>query len=169
MEDMQVFIVNLGKYNEGKETGAWFHVPVDYDEMKKRLGLNERYEEYAIHDYELPFQISEYTSIEEVNRLAGLVQEVVNAGIAEEDIKTLCRALDNGIEELAEKAEDVTLYLGADNMSDVAYQIVEESGGVSELSQKERELYFDYEAYGRDLEIEGHFVFSGSGIYEIPM
>lgn len=37
--------------------------------FKERIGLNDRYEEYAIHDYELPFQIEEYTPIEEVNRL----------------------------------------------------------------------------------------------------
>lgn len=159
----------MGKYNEGKETGEWFRVPVDYDEVKKELGLNERYEEYAIHDYELPFEISEYTSIEEVNRLAGLVQEVVSAGIAEEDVKPLCRALNNGIEELAEKAEDIVFYSGADDMSDVAYRIVEESGGVGELPQEIRELYFDYEAYGRDLDIEGRFVATGNGIYELSM
>ena len=49
--------------------GAWFTPPVDYDEMAERIGLNDRYEEYAIHDYELPFEIDEYTPIEEVNRL----------------------------------------------------------------------------------------------------
>lgn len=169
MEKMQVFIVNLGKYNEGKETGAWFYVPVDYDEVKKRLGLNEHYEEYAIHDYALPFEISEYTSIEEVNRFAGLVQEVIDAGIPENDIRELCKALNGSIEELSEMAEDIVFYSGADDMSDVAYQIVEESGGVGELPQEIRELYFDYEAYGRDLDIKGCFVATGNGIYELSM
>ena len=58
---MRVYIANLGKYNEGELVGAWFTPPVDYDEMAERIGLNERYEEYAIHDYELPFEIDEYT------------------------------------------------------------------------------------------------------------
>ena len=40
------------------------------------LGLNERYEEYAIHDYELPFEIDEYTPIEEVNRLCEMVEDL---------------------------------------------------------------------------------------------
>ena len=66
---MRVYIANLGKYNEGELVGAWFTPPVDYDEMAECIGLNERYEEYAIHDYELPFEIDEYTPIEEVNRL----------------------------------------------------------------------------------------------------
>lgn len=62
MEEMRVYIANLGKYNEGELVSAWFTLPVDYDEMAGRIGLNNRYEEYAIHDYELPFEIDEYTS-----------------------------------------------------------------------------------------------------------
>ena len=56
--------------------GDWFTPPVDYDEMAERIGLNDRYEEYAIHDYELPFEIDEYTPIEEVNRLCEMVEEL---------------------------------------------------------------------------------------------
>ena len=58
---MRIYIANLGKYNEGELVGAWFTPPVDYDEMAERIGLNDEYEEYAIHDYELPFEIDEYT------------------------------------------------------------------------------------------------------------
>lgn len=169
MEEMKVFVVNLGKYNEGKETGRWFTVPVDFDVVKKELGLNRNYEEYAIHDYELPFEIGEYTSIEEVNRLAELVEEVVEAGIAESDIKTLCDELSNGIEELAEKAEDIVLYSDASCMEDVAYAVVEEGGGIGNLPLETREMYFDYEAYGRDMEINEHFVLGGKGMYRVPM
>ena len=56
--------------------GAWFTLPVDYDEMAERIGLNGFYEEYAIHDYELPFEIDEYTPIEEVNRLCEMVEDL---------------------------------------------------------------------------------------------
>ena len=69
MEEMRIYIANLGKYNEGELVGAWFTPPVDFEEVKERIGLNDEYEEYAIHDYELPFEIDEYTPIEEVNRL----------------------------------------------------------------------------------------------------
>ena len=53
---MRIYIANLGKYNEGELVGAWFTPPVDFEEVKERIGLNDEYEEYAIHDYELPFQ-----------------------------------------------------------------------------------------------------------------
>ena len=66
---MRIYIANLGKYNEGELVGAWFTPPVDFEEVKERIGLNDEYEEYAIHDYELPFEIDEYTPIEEVNQV----------------------------------------------------------------------------------------------------
>ena len=84
---MRIYIANLGKYNEGELVGAWFTPPVDYDEMAERIGLNERYEEYAIHDYELPFEIDEYTPIEEVNRLCEMVEDLPE-DIQDEFIRT---------------------------------------------------------------------------------
>ena len=75
MEEMRIYIANLGKYNEGELVGAWFTPPVDFEEVKERIGLNDEYEEYAIHDYELPFEIDEYTPIEEVNRLCEMVED----------------------------------------------------------------------------------------------
>lgn len=39
MEQMRVYIANLGKYNEGELVGAWFTPPVDFDEVKERIGL----------------------------------------------------------------------------------------------------------------------------------
>ena len=29
MEEMRVYIANLGKYNEGELVGAWFEPPID--------------------------------------------------------------------------------------------------------------------------------------------
>ena len=47
---MAVYIANLGKYNEGYLVGAWFTFPIDEEDVKEKIGLNEQYEEYAIHD-----------------------------------------------------------------------------------------------------------------------
>lgn len=70
--EMQVYIANLGKYNECELVGAWFTPPIDFE----RIGLNGEYEEYAIHDYELPFEVGEYTPISEINRLCEMVLEL---------------------------------------------------------------------------------------------
>lgn len=48
MEEMRVYIVNLGKYNEGELIGDWFTPQIDGDDLKERIGLNSEYEEYAI-------------------------------------------------------------------------------------------------------------------------
>ena len=50
IDDMQVYIANLGKYNEGKLVGGWFSFPLDEEVIAERIGLNAEYEEYAIHD-----------------------------------------------------------------------------------------------------------------------
>ena len=84
--------------------GAWFTPPVDYDEMAERIGLNDRYEEYAIHDYELPFEIDEYTPIEEVNRLCEMVEDLP------EDIQDELSELlgyYSSLEDLCEHADDI--------------------------------------------------------------
>ena len=39
MDDMQVYIANLGKYNEGELVGAWFTFPIDFEEVKEKIGL----------------------------------------------------------------------------------------------------------------------------------
>ena len=67
IDDMQVYIANLGKYNEGELVGDWFSFPLDEEVIAERIGLNAEYEEYAIHDTDnFPMEISEYTSIEEL-------------------------------------------------------------------------------------------------------
>ena len=50
IDDMAVYIANLGKYNEGYLVGAWFTFPIGEEDVKEKIGLNEQYEEYAIHD-----------------------------------------------------------------------------------------------------------------------
>lgn len=40
---MRIYIANLGKYNEGELVGAWFTPPVDFEEVKERIGLNDEY------------------------------------------------------------------------------------------------------------------------------
>ncbi len=77
IDDMQVYIANLGKYNEGELVGDWFSFPLDEEVIAERIGLNAEYEEYAIHDTDnFPMEISEYTSIEELNRIYEQLEEL---------------------------------------------------------------------------------------------
>lgn len=77
IDDMQVYIANLGKYNEGELVGDWFSFPLDEEVIAERIGLNAEYEEYAIHDTDnFPMEISEYISIEELNRIYEQLEEL---------------------------------------------------------------------------------------------
>lgn len=167
MQEIRVYIANLGKYNEGKLVGGWFTAPIDFEEVKERIGLNEQYEECAIHDYEAPFEIGEYTSIEDVNRMNELYQELAGSSY-EDDVETIMRDSGYSLEELVEKKDDIIFYSGADSMSDVAYECVNE-GGMLDGVPENLSRYFDYEAFGRDLELEGTYVIASNGIYELPM
>ncbi len=40
IDDMQVYIANLGKYNEGELVGDWFSFPLDEEVIAERIGLN---------------------------------------------------------------------------------------------------------------------------------
>ena len=160
---MRIYIANLGKYNEGELVGAWFTPPVDFDEVKERIGLNDEYEEYAIHDYELPFEIDEYTPIEEVNRLCEMVEDLP------EDIQAELHELQSyfgSIEELCEHENDIIHYPDCEDMADVARYYIEETGALGEVPAS-LQNYIDYEAYGRDLEISGSFVVTNHGVFEI--
>ncbi|WP_455683683.1 antirestriction protein ArdA [Thomasclavelia sp.] len=160
---MCVYIANLGKYNEGELVGAWFTLPVDYDEMAERIGLNGCYEEYAIHDYELPFEIREYASIDELNQLYEMVSEL------DEDIQAELKELQpyfGSIEELCDHADDIIHHSDCSDMGDVAQHFIEESGALGEIPAF-LQNYIDYEAYGRDLEYSGSFVVTNHGVFEI--
>ena len=74
MDDIKVFIANLGKYNEGEIVGAWFTPPINNEELAEKLGLNDQYEEYMVQDYEGPVVFSEYSTIGEINEAAAAVE-----------------------------------------------------------------------------------------------
>lgn len=77
---MEIYLTNLGKYNEGYLVGEWVHLPVSDDDLRAvfdRIGINEEYEEFFITDYEnSPIRIDEYDSIEQLNVLAEKIESL---------------------------------------------------------------------------------------------
>lgn len=57
---------------------------------------------------------------------------------------------------------DYRIYSDCDSMTDIAYQVVEECGYLNNVPDTVAR-YFDYEAFGRDLGIEGTFIFLDDG------
>jgi len=162
--EMRVYIANLGKYNEGEAVGEWFTPPIDYEEMKERIGLYGRYEEYAIHTYELPFHIGEYTSISEINRLCEKVMELEGESIYDE-LEAIQSMWFRSIDELLENVENIICHSDCDSMEDVARYYIDEAYALGEVSS-ELQMYIDYGSYGLTLETSGSFLITNHGVFE---
>ena len=90
----EVFITNLGKYNEGNLVGEWVKFPTTEEELKKvfeRIGIEPgapdeyggHYEEWFITDYDCyvpglteAAQLGEYENLDELNYLASKLMEL---------------------------------------------------------------------------------------------
>lgn len=66
------------------------------------------------------------------------------------------------INEAIDKKDDVIIFDDCNNMEAVAMQYCEECEILDEMP-KHLQSYFDFAAYGRDLEIEGTFIFTDKG------
>ena len=75
---MRIYILNTTRfYHEDFEEypGAWFSCPVDFEEIRERLGVQSE-EEIEIEDYELPFPLEGNTRLWEINALCRMIQEM---------------------------------------------------------------------------------------------
>lgn len=153
---IKIWAGNLGKYNEGSLQGEWFTLPVEMDEISKVIGLTGDYEELFIADYEAPFSIGEYDSIEKLNEIAERMQ-----GMDEDEIKAIGELVENGIVsnfiEGIEELENVIFYTECQDMSDVAYSWIHDHIGSIDDAVSNREFYIDYDAVQRDLECDSYF------------
>lgn len=170
----RIFLTNLGKYNEGELIGKWVELPcADWENELQSIGVSpdpdengNYYEEYFISDYETDidgWNIDEYANLEELNELAEKIDSLY-----EDEEQAVKAFLENGedLETALEyaKSGNYRIYNNCFDMSDVAYEVVNECGylsGVPEFVSR----YFDYEAFGRDLDIEGVFYYMGGGVY----
>jgi antirestriction protein len=166
---IKIYVANLSEYNAGNLKGAWFTLPVDTQEIFETIFTASELDEngqphgdWAIHDYEAPFRIGEYENLDKLNEWA----EVLDG--CNEDTDVIRAILENfyNVEEGFAVLENgsYTVYHDCSTMEDVAYEVVE-AGGLLDGVSEEIKRYFDYEAYGRDLEIQGTFLEAGNRMY----
>lgn len=162
---IKIYLTNLGKYNEGTLLGEWVELPAtekELDAVKERIGINEEYEEWFITDYETDItglKVGEYDDIEELNELAETLED-----LQEYDREVVEALISEGysLEDALEKKDDCMVYYNCNDMTDVAEQYAEETGLLDSIPENLR-YYFDFKAYGRDMGIEGTFVFTNNG------
>ena len=169
---LKIYVTNLGKYNEGFLIGKWLELPATEEEIEKTLveiGISDEpdengiyYEEYFITDYETDMnglEISEYSNIDDLNELAETIDDL------DEDEKEIVNAIMGEgytLEDAIDKKDDIMIYYNCSNMTEVAEEYAEQVGLLDSIPEN-LQYYFDFEAYGRDMGFEGHFVFTDSG------
>lgn len=170
---IELCLTNLGKYNEGELIFTRLVLPATAEEIETafdKIGVADgtMYEESFISDYETDINglsISEYASLDDLNELA---EELEN--LDEYELEAFGAMLEYGYatDEALKKVQDgdYMYYSGCHSMAEVAEQYADETGLLSNIPDDLR-YYFDFEAYGRDMEINGKFVETDSGYIEI--
>lgn len=140
--------------------GKWVELPLSEEGMEEAIkGILEEgwcqhgwcsHEEYFITDYEAPFRVGEYQNPFELNEWAERLED------CKEDDEDVIQAIFDyagSIEEGLDILEggEYWVYRFCEDMTDVAWEVVKESGLLDGIPE-EVARYFDYEAYGRDLE-----------------
>ena len=156
---LKIYVTNLKEYNNGKIIGEWVSLPCEgLEEVLNKISNNGN-DELFISDYETDIsnlKISEYDDILQLNEIA---EEIDN--LSDDEVIALQAYLEqyNDIEQALEEVRqgNYTIYYDCDDMSDVAYQVVNDCGLLDGVPE-EVKIYFDYEAYGRDMEINGTFI-----------
>lgn len=164
MSEIKIYVANLAAYNDGVLKGNWFTLPTPMEEIFRKVfapyELDENgqpHGDFAIHDYEAPFEIGEYESIDYLNEVAELFDT-----LSDEEVKMICALKDEGVlmdlREGQEALENVIRYTQCKDMSDIAYQVIQERYG----NQEEYAFFlrnFDYENYGQELDSTGTYLF----------
>lgn len=147
----KAFITNLGKYNEGELIGEWVQFPIDkqsFDNILTKIGIGPEYEEWFVSDYDSEIDayglLGEYPSYDQLNELGELSKDP--------DFLAILEATGN-FEDAKNSYESGNYYLlpEIDNYTDLAYEYIDQMGGVETLDPTTIQQYFDYGLLGRDL------------------
>lgn len=157
---MQIFVENLSERNRGR--GSWFELPVTLNDVSKKLGLDDDFDEYIITDYEAPFDINELESIEKLNLIAEQLDEVPDYILRH--VKELIGEYYGDINQLLDEWEDIIFAEGVIDDKSFGVYIVDE--GLINVP-KELEYYIDYESLGRDWRISGNVLYVDDGMFWI--
>ena len=170
---IEAYITNLGKYNEGELCGEYLKLPAtkeDVQSLLARIGVDGvLYEEIFITDYETDVGglydcLGEYESVDELNYLATLLSDM-----DEWDLEKFSAVLEYG-----EYTSSVKNLINlTQNLDGYGYlQGIEDEEDLGRFYSDELNVpehlvnYIDYEAYGRDISLNGGGIFTKGGYIE---
>ena len=176
---MKLYIENLRKYNEGESVGEWIELPQKPENLNtflhEKIGINREYPEYAIHDFEAPFPIDEYSNIHDLNLLAGSLKNLSQ----DEKNAVLLYCENQGIYDPVEmtnvcmQANEIPYnfynFEGIQNCADMdkeekfGYTLATENGLLEKLEEMNITFYFNFKDYGRDCCINNNILLTDNG------
>ena len=178
---MKIFITDLAAYNNMELIGKWVELGIDEDELsqtiKEILEWGEKvckdgsiHEEYFISDVDAdgdePFTVEEYSNVYALNKEVARFNELDDDSAKKCVSFLMATAIVSSLDEALNKYEEVCFYEDM-SFSDLAYSIVEEQYNLDDLPDFVGN-YFDYDAFGRDLELEGFYTKWNGDIFYYP-
>lgn len=166
---LKIYVTNLSKYNEGALVGEWVNLLCEgLEEVLDKISNNGK-DELFISDYETDInglKVAEYEDSLQLNEIAEEIEEM-----REDELIAFQAYLEQYANNMEQALEEVRqgnyrIYYNCDNMEDVAYQVVNDCGLLDGVPE-EVKIYFDYEAYGRDLDINRTFIQVDNNIIEL--
>lgn len=151
LDTPSIYVACLAAYNNGKLHGQWIDATQDIECIHEKVqevlhsSPEPDAEEFAIHDYDSfgNLRLSEYEGLERVHDLAVFIEENSRFG---------CLLLEHFQGNLQEAERALEEYAGEyASLADYAMQLTEETSEVP----RHLENYIDYEAMGRDMELNG--------------
>lgn len=171
---LKIFVNTWGNYNEnGADGGRWIDLPMDEDELEELLeeiasSMNDNDPEWAIHDYEWGDtfdggKISENENISELNEYAQQLE-----ALDKWELETYEAAVEYWGRKYVDidDIDEYNLYSDIRDEYDLGYYWVHESGCYDLDKMGSLANYIDYEAFGRDINMESDGGFTSFGWIE---
>jgi len=169
---LSIWLGNLAAYVGGELVGEWIDMTQDLESIMAQFNAitNENTDEYFIADYDSDFpgvRVGEYQNIKSIKEMADRLEALADK--FGDDLTDAVKAASEHTSSSGEMLDylenhEFYFYDDCDNMTDVAQQVAEIGGYLDELPDF-AVRYFDFEAFGRDLDIEGHFYYVGGSRY----
>jgi antirestriction protein len=166
-DDFGVYVANIGAYASGILHGSWLKLPATPEEIENCMKevFTGRFSwdydrEYAIHDYCLPFRISEYEGIDPLNDQIERMQSALDSIGCDKRIISHLSQYEMNLDTIIEAIEEgrVRIYWGCETVADALQELHDECTLFN--APDEVMAYFDWERYARDYQwnFNGFFV-----------
>jgi antirestriction protein len=151
----RIYVACLASYNAGRLHGAWMDVGSDVDDLHASIrgvlasSPEPDAEEWAIHDYEGfgEYRVSEYADLDKLVTIAGLIEE--HGEIITHLIDHFGGDIDAATQAMEEEYQGCFY-----DLEHYAEQFMEDTGSLQNVP-RHLHNYIDYEAMGRDMELNG--------------